>query len=95
MGLGRTPGPICSIRKVGELDHCHPILNYRSLALNRFLTYEPHELNEPHELHEPHELNELHQPATRIYSNVFGRFSKRYRKKSIIPSFANSASISV
>lgn len=86
MGLGRTPGPICSIRKLGELDHCHPTLNYRSLALNRFLTYEPHELNEPHE---------LYQPATRIYSNVFGRFSKRYRKKSIIPSFANSASISV
>ncbi len=92
MGLGRTPSPICSIRKLGELDHCHPTLNYRSLALNRFLTYEPHELHESHELNE---LNELYQPVTHIYSNVFGRFSKRYRKKSIIPSFANSASISV
>lgn len=79
-GLGRTPGPICSIRKLGELGHCHPTLSYRSSALNRFLTYE---------------LNELYQPVTHIYSNVFGRFSKRYRKKSIIPSFADSASISV
>ncbi len=87
-GLGRTPGPICSISKLGELGHCHPTLNYRPSALNRFST---HELHEPHE---PHELNELHQPVTHIYSNVFGRFSKRYRKKSIIPSFANSASIS-
>ena len=92
MGLGRTPGPICSIRKVGELGHCHPTLNYRPLALSRLSTHEHHELHEPHELNE---LNELYQPVTHIYSNVFGRFSKRYRKKSIIPSFANSASISV
>ena len=88
-GLGRTPGPICSIRKLGELGHCHPTLNYRSLALNRLSTHEPHE---PHELNK---LNELYQPVTHIYSNVFGRFSKRYRKKSIILSSANSASISV
>ncbi len=81
-GLGRTPGPICSIRKLGGLSHCHPTLNYRSSALNRFLTYELHE------------LNELYQPVTHIYSSVFGRFSNRYRKKSIIPSSANSASIS-
>jgi len=84
-GLGTTPGPICSISKLGGLSHCHPTLNYRSSALNRLSTHEPHELNK---------LNELYQPVTHVYSNVFGRFSNRYRKKSIIPSSANSASIS-